>query len=176
MKTGFHRAKDYFSFRSKLPCHRNDNRFGECIVHGRLCLPPLQVPYENTMIGAANPNKTRTILLAANRKTIAQTQRKTIETLTASRVLVREGRLDLPCGAGRLAALGCSRQPIHSYSGSTPVFAKRNQPPFRVTDSFWCTGTIQIRTHTVAKPNEVGLRRKRKNKVDGRCGGAYATT
>ena len=27
---------------------------------------------------------------------------------------------DLPCGAGRLAALGCPRQPIHYRSGSNP--------------------------------------------------------
>ena len=40
----------------------------------------------------------------------------------------------------------------------------------------WCTGAIHIRTDPVAKPNEVGLRRKRKNKVAGRCGGACAAT
>ena len=35
---------------------------------------------------------------------------------------------DLPCGAGRLAALGYPRQPIHYRSGSNPlqVFQKRS--------------------------------------------------
>ena len=46
---------------------------------------------------------------------------------------------DLPCGAGRLAALGCPRQPIHYRSGSNPNerSSKKKQPPFRVTVSFW---------------------------------------
>ena len=35
--------------------------------------------------------------------------------------MVRVAGFDRPCGPGRLAALGCPRQPIHSRSGSNPT-------------------------------------------------------
>ncbi len=38
---------------------------------------------------------------------------------------------DLPCGAGRLAALGCHRQSIHYRSGSNPFlkYKYKELPP-----------------------------------------------
>ena len=43
--------------------------------------------------------------------------------------MVREAGLDLPCGAGRLAALERPRRSIHSRSGSSPVNSKCKKPP-----------------------------------------------
>ncbi len=44
--------------------------------------------------------------------------------------MVREAGLDLRCGGGRVAALGCPRQPIHFRSRSSPaLFMAKNCGP-----------------------------------------------
>ena len=54
--------------------------------------------------------------------------------------MVREGGLDLPCGAGRVAALDCPRQSIHSRSRSSPGLCKTKRPPVGATVRFGARG------------------------------------
>ena len=43
-------------------------------------------------------------------------------------LLVEAGGVDLPCGAGRVAALACRRHAIHSRSRSTPTLIQMKSP------------------------------------------------